>query len=144
MGWAVHLSTHVTLAGFQGLASQMQSCTERDPGERNRCRLVHSVAMCMILNALAGRDLDAPPLEKHDGYNLANQRLPLSRKQQWFVLHVVLRFKECDVRLHGLVSLIFWRRTMSGASDNTEMQQLQVWEMLHGLDHSSALKACSM
>jgi len=73
-----------------GLASQMQSCTERDPGERNR-----------ILNALAGRDLDAPPLEKHDGYNLANQRL------------------------HGLVSLIFWRRTMSGASDNTEMQQLQ-------------------
>mmetsp|Transcript_19611 Transcript_19611/g.45644 ORF Transcript_19611/g.45644 Transcript_19611/m.45644 type:complete len:657 (+) Transcript_19611:68-2038(+) len=74
-----------------GVVAQMQTCIERETADRNR-----------ILNALAGRDLDATPLEKHDGYSLANQRL------------------------HGLVALMFWRRTMSGAADNTEMQQLQV------------------
>jgi len=54
-----------------------------------------------ILNAIAKRELGEEPLERHDNY------VKMSK------------------RIHTLFALAFWRRTMSGAVSDTEMQRVQ-------------------
>mmetsp|Transcript_44558 Transcript_44558/g.80075 ORF Transcript_44558/g.80075 Transcript_44558/m.80075 type:complete len:668 (-) Transcript_44558:58-2061(-) len=54
-----------------------------------------------ILNAIAQRELGEEPLEKHENYVTVNKRM------------------------HSLFALAFWRRTMSGAVSDTEMQRVQ-------------------
>lgn len=54
-----------------------------------------------ILNSIAQRDLDLPPDPKHENYNKYNQRL------------------------RAMLALVFWRRVMTGAGEQSETQALQ-------------------